>query len=107
MVCIARSRAMNSTNRLKSLERLPKGPVTKIQAQLVYKGRSGLPSIELFRALFDVSENLSGTNLNGEKKTGKSFVFNKRFSADDIVLRGKRSMFAISGVDDHVGDDAL
>ena len=29
MVCKARSRAMKSTNMLKSLERLPKGPVTK------------------------------------------------------------------------------
>ena len=39
--------------------------VLGVHAQLVYKGFSGVPSIELFRALFDVSENLSGTGLNG------------------------------------------
>ena len=45
-----------------------------------------MSSIELFRALFDVSKDLSDTSLNGDKKTGKRFVLKKRFAADDSMV---------------------
>ncbi len=59
-----------------------------------------MTSIELFRAPFDVGEDLSSdTGLNGDKKTDKCFVFNNRL--------GKFSIFTVSGVDGHVGDDSI
>jgi hypothetical protein len=46
MVCIARSRAIKSTEVLKSLDRLPKGPVTK--AMYKYKPSSCFLYLKLF-----------------------------------------------------------
>jgi hypothetical protein len=50
---------------------------------------------------------LFGTGLDGDKKTGKGFVLNKSFAADEKVRRGKTTRIAIASAMDTVGDDAL
>jgi hypothetical protein len=60
-------------------------------------------SVELFRALFDVSEDLPGTGRNGDKKTGKGFVLKQDFAADEGVWIWERSRIAILSVNGKVG----
>ncbi len=64
-----------------------------------------MPSIEFFLSILDVSISMDffGTGLGGVKKTGKGFVLNKCFAADERARRGKRTRIAIVSVKDTVG----
>jgi hypothetical protein len=46
---------------------------------------------------------LFGTGLDGDKKTGKGFVLNKSFAADEKARKGKRTRIAILSVKDAIG----
>ena len=96
---------------MKSLEKLPKCPVTK-----TWYGPYELSSsakvdpgsqIEFFRAILDVRKDLFGARLHEHVKTGKRFVLSKTFAADEAVRSEEWPRLAVSTADDHAGNDAL
>ncbi len=57
----------------------------------------------VLRSILDVSMDLFGTGLDGDKKTGKGVVLNKSFAADEGARIWKRTRIAILSVKDTVG----
>ncbi len=112
IVCIARSRAMKSTRVLKSLERLPKGPVTKAtyspyKLSSCTKVDPGCRESSSSAALFDVNVDLPGAGHDRNQKTGERFVLDKKFAANERVRGRERPSIAVSRIDDYVRNDAL